>query len=175
MIKAIIILDQIQAGLGGKEQADTPYGGKRLAMGAGEAVDQELKRTDGQLLGTFYCGTAYYQKHQAEVQKKFTKMAEKMTANLVILGPAYDYSDFSQMACELSMAFQQKTQIPTIVALAAENNAQLIAQYRQDLCLVKMPKKGGGGLNQTIKNLVAGGNKLVKQEEMTTFKADYCY
>lgn len=29
-MKVIIILDQIQAGLGGKERADTPYGGKKL-------------------------------------------------------------------------------------------------------------------------------------------------
>lgn len=29
-MKVIIILDQIQAGLGGKERADTPLGGKKL-------------------------------------------------------------------------------------------------------------------------------------------------
>jgi len=35
-MKVIVLLDQIQAGLGGKEQASTELGGKKLAMGAAE-------------------------------------------------------------------------------------------------------------------------------------------
>lgn len=31
-MKTIIILDQIQAGLGGDERSDTPLGGKKIAM-----------------------------------------------------------------------------------------------------------------------------------------------
>lgn len=175
MIKAIIILDQIQAGLGGKEKADTPYGGKRLAMGSAAAIEQELKAQSGTLLGTFYCGTNYYHDHASVVQSKFAKMAEKMAANLIILGPTYDYPEFSQMACELGAYLQKNTSIAPILALAQEKNTALIDQYHEKLTLVKMPKKGGGGVDQAISDLVKGGKILVDQGNLTSFKANYCY
>lgn len=50
-MKAIIILDQIQAGLGGKERADTPLGGKKLAMGSAENVAHALSAVDGEIMG----------------------------------------------------------------------------------------------------------------------------
>ncbi len=43
-MKVIVLLDQIQAGLGGKEKGDTPLGGKKLAMGAADTLDKALKK-----------------------------------------------------------------------------------------------------------------------------------
>lgn len=43
-MKVIIILDQIQAGLGGKERADTPLGGKKIAMGSSDNIEKLLEK-----------------------------------------------------------------------------------------------------------------------------------
>ncbi len=55
-MKAIIILDQIQAGLGGKERADTPLGGKKLAMGSAENVAHALSASTGKSWGPSIAG-----------------------------------------------------------------------------------------------------------------------
>ena len=55
-MKTIIILDQIQAGLGGDERSDTPLGGKKIAMGSADNVEKALEAVHGEIIGTFYCG-----------------------------------------------------------------------------------------------------------------------
>lgn len=52
-MKVIVLLDQIQAGLGGKEKGDTPLGGKKLAMGAADTLDKALKKWTLKLSGPF--------------------------------------------------------------------------------------------------------------------------
>lgn len=175
MLKVIIILDQIQAGLGGKEKADTPYGGKRIAMGSADTIERQLNKKDGVLLGTFYCGTDYYEKDKSIVQRKFAKMAEKMGANLVILGPTFDYPEFSKMACEIAEYIQNETDIQVIVASAYEKNEELINQYKSKLYIVKTPKKGGTGLNQALDNIISGSEILTTNGDKDKFKTEFCY
>lgn len=174
-MKAIIILDQMQAGLGGKERADTPLGGQRVAMGSADTTEKALAKNDGALLGTFYCGTDYYAANRALVRRKFTKMAEKMGADVVVIGPTYDYPEFAQMACELAAAFQTQTKIPVIAAIAEEKNADLIAQYKDQLTIVRAPKKGGAGLSDAVDHLAAGAALLAKGEDLGAFKTSYCF
>lgn len=174
-MKAIIILDQTQAGLGGKERADTPLGGKKLALGSADTTAKALSKAGGEVIGTFYCGTDFYKDNSDLVQEKFTKMADKMNADVVILGPTYDYPEFSLMACELSLAFKKESKIPTIQATAIEKNQELIDKYKADLLIVKMPKKGGTGLSDSIEHLVEGCKIISENGDLTQFKADYCY
>ncbi|MFD1393380.1 GrdB-related putative oxidoreductase [Lacticaseibacillus jixianensis] len=174
-MKAIIILDQMQAGLGGKERADTPLGGQRVAMGSADTTEKALAKNAGKLLGTFYCGTAYYTDNRELVQRKFTKMAEQMGADVVLIGPTYDYPEFAQMACELAAAFQTQTTIPAIAAIAEEKNADLIAQYKDQLTIVKAPKKGGTGLSDAVDHLAEGAALLAAGKDISEFKANYCY
>lgn len=174
-MKAVIILDQIQAGLGGKERADTPLGGERVAMGSADTTEKALAKNDGELLGTFYCGTDYYAANRELVQRKFTKMAEKMGADVAVIGPTYDYPEFAQMACEVATAFQTQTKIPVIVAIAEEKNAALIAQYKDQLTIVRSPKKGGTGLSDAVDHVAKGAAMLASGEDIGAFKANYCY
>jgi betaine reductase len=174
-MKAIIILDQIQAGLGGKERADTPLGGKKLAMGSAENVAHALSSVDGEIMGTFYCGTEYYQQNRDLVQGKFARMSEKMAPDIVILGPTYDYPEFATMACELGDYIQQNTKLPVILAIAQEKNEALLPTYQDRLTIVKMPKKGGTGLSDSLEHLAQGCAVLASGGDVATFKSDYCY
>lgn len=174
-MEAIIILDQIQSGLGGKERADTPLGGKKLAMGSAENVAHALKSVDGDVMGTFYCGDAYYQENPTLVQGKFARMAEKMAPDVVILGPTYDYPEFATMACEIGAYIQSNTALPVILAIAEEKNEELLATYQSQLTIVKMPKKGGTGLSDSLDHLAQGCAVLTNGGDLGTFKSDYCY
>lgn len=175
MMKVIILLDQIQAGLGGKEKGDTPLGGKKLAMGAADTIDKALRKMDSEIIGTFYCGTDYYQENKTEVKRKVAKMCEKMQADVVIAGPTYDYPDFSTMACELAENIQENTAIPVVALTAIEKNEALIEQYKAPLTIVKMPKKGGTGLSDSINHALELCRLKVANEETSEFVTQYCY
>jgi betaine reductase len=174
-MKVIVILDQIQAGLGGKERANTPLGGKKIALGSADTTAKALKKVNGEVIGTFYCGTEFYRDNSDLVQEKFTKMAQKMEADVVILGPTYDYPEFSKMACEIAAAFNEKVNIPVIQATAIEKNEDLIPKYKDNLVIVKMPKKGDTGLSDSIDHLAEGCEKIAKNEDLEAFKVSYCY
>lgn len=174
-MKVIIVMDQIQSGLGGKERADTPLGGQRIAMGSADNVAKALKKVKGEVIGTFYCGTDYYNANQELVQGKFARMATKMAADVVIVGPTYDYPEFAKMACEIGTAIATETAIPVIAAVALEKNAELIEAYKTKLPIVKMPKKGGTGLSGSIANLAQGCKVLTNQGDVERFKEQYCY
>ncbi|WP_270330087.1 GrdB-related putative oxidoreductase [Lapidilactobacillus dextrinicus] len=174
-MKVIVLLDQIQAGLGGKEKADTPLGGKKLAMGAADTLDKVFRKHGSEVIGTFYCGTEYYQQNKEVVQRKVAKMAEKMQADVVVAGPTYDYPEFSTMACELALRVQQKTTIPVVPMVAIEKNQALIEQYRESLMIVKMPKKGGTGLSDAIDHMVELCQLKAKNQDITDFVKQYCY
>lgn len=174
-MKVIVILDQIQAGLGGKERADTPLGGQRIAMGAADTLEKNLKKVKGDIIGTFYCGTDYYRDNVDVVKRKFGKMAEKMGADVVVFGPTYDYPEFSAMACELALAIQTDTSIPVLVASAIEKNEALIPQFQDQLLIVKTPKKGGTGLQDSLDHLVEGCQVVTENGDVASFKANYCF
>lgn len=174
-MKVIIILDQIQAGLGGKERSDTPLGGKKIAMGSADNVEKALKKVGGQIIGTFYCGTDYYQQNKDVVNRKFTKMAEKMGADVIITGPTFDYPEFSRMAIELASHIKQTSKVPVISALAEKNNKELIENNKNDLLIVKMPKKGDAGLAESLEVLAQGCKSLVNKENIDSFKKESCY
>ncbi|WP_125605425.1 GrdB-related putative oxidoreductase [Lapidilactobacillus bayanensis] len=174
-MKVIVLLDQIQAGLGGKEKADTPLGGKKLAMGAADTLDKVFKRYDAKIVGTFYCGTDYYQQNKTEVQRKVVKMSEKMGADVVVAGPTYDYPEFSTMACELALKIQQETDIQVVPMIAIEKNQDLIEGYRAQLTIIKMPKKGGTGLSDAIDHLVELCQLKAQKQDITEFTQQYCY
>lgn len=174
-MKSIIILDQIQAGLGGDERSDTPLGGKKIAMGSADNVEKAMKNVNGKIIGTFYCGPQYYQQNKAIVQRKFSKMAEKMKADVVIVGPTFDYHDFAEMAVEIANAIAETTNIPVIGAIAKEKNQELIKKYKDKFPLVKMPKKGGTGLAESLDNLAKGCHLLANKEDISKFRKSCCY
>lgn len=174
-MKVIILLDQIQAGLGGKEKADTELGGKKLAMGAADTIDKTLKKKDSSIMATFFCGTEFYEANKDIVQGKITRMCQKMQPDVLLVGPTYDYSDFARMACEVGYAVESNSDIPVVAMVAQEKNADIISEYKDKLNIVKMPKKGGTGLSDSIDRGIELCAKKVKKEDTTEFVTKYCF
>ena len=75
----------------------------------------------------------------------------------------------------MTAAFQKDTKIPALQATALEKNAAIIEQYKDQLLIVKMPKKGGTGLSAAIDHLVEGCVLAANREDLTAFKNQYCY
>ena len=49
-MEILILLDQIQAGLGGTERGDLPLGGKKMAMGSADMFEKYLENNRGDLI-----------------------------------------------------------------------------------------------------------------------------
>ncbi|WP_125764207.1 GrdB-related putative oxidoreductase [Companilactobacillus hulinensis] len=174
-MKIIVLLDQIQAGLGGKEKADTELGGKKLAMGAADTIDKTLKKKDSEVMATFFCGTEYFSENKDLVSGKITRMLQKMKPDVLLVGPTYDYHDFADMALEVGLAVQTNSDIPVVAMVASEKNEDLVPQFSDKLDIIHMPKKGGTGLSDSIDHALELCNKKVNNEDISELKSNYCF
>jgi len=174
-MKIIVLLDQMQSGLGGDEKAETELGGKRLAMGAADTIDKALKKNDSSVMATFFCGTTYFEKNRDLVNGKITRMCQKMEPDVLLVGPTYDYSEFAQMACEVGLAVQSDSDIPVVAMIAQENNQKLIAKFKEKIAIIKMPKKGGTGLTTSIDHCIELCELQSRHTDITEYVAEYCY
>jgi len=90
-MKIIFLLDQIQAGLGGKEHGDQPLGGQKTAIGSVKMFEKLLKQKEIDVLATIYCGDDYYLQNPKESSLKIAAMAQKLGADAVLCGPCFNY------------------------------------------------------------------------------------
>jgi len=174
-MKIIILLDQMQSGLGGDEQADTELGGKKLAMGVADTFDRILKKKDSEVMATFFCGTKYFFDNRDVVKGKITRMCQKMQPDVLVVGPTYDYDEFAWMACEIGSDVQKDSDIPVVAMVALENNSDVIDQFKRDLNIIKMPKKGGTGLTTSIDNCLELCELKTKRSQTSEFVTEHCY
>ena len=175
-MKVLMVFDQIQAGMGGKERAgaELPLGGKRGPIGAVPMLEPHLKKLDEEVIACLYCGDGYFKEHEEEVVKKMAAMAKKLRPDVVICGPAYNYKGFARMCALVAYEINKKTDIPAIAAMS-EENADTISKYKNSVNIVKMPKKGGTGLNESLYKICLLAKKVADKEDITELKKEICY
>ena len=156
MKKIVMILDQIQAGAGGKEKSNIPPAGKSSPLGPGVMMDP------------------FFVNNQEEVTSKMIAMVKKLNPDVVICGPSFNYENFSKMSAILSKNINDKTDIPAFAAMS-EENIDVINEYKNDICIVKTPKKGGIGLNDSLNNICKLAKAIANKEDITLMKEEFCY
>lgn len=173
-MKIIFILDQIQAGLGGKEKGNQPLGGRYIPVGSARMFEDYLKEVDGQIIATLYCGDDYFAKDPTTCSLKLTAMVKKLEADVVICGPCFNYDKFGLMAGRVAQTIQEKLSVPVIAAMSQECS-EAIMKYKDSIDIVKMPKKGGTGLTESMKTMLKLCELKVKKEETSTLTNEHCY
>ncbi len=151
-MKIVMIYDQIQSGAGTKDDKMVALNIKQELVGPAIMMEQYLKEIDGNVVATLYCGNGYYMENKEEVIRKLTAMSEKLGADVVMCGPSFNYLEYSQMAAEVAKNINEKTSIKAIAAMSLENE-ETIKKYKNEINIVKTPKKGGTGLNESLKNM----------------------
>ena len=157
MKKILLVLNHSLAGFGSDEQAQLKPSGKKAPLGPGVTLLPFLQKQGAEIVATLYCGDQYYLENEEEVAKKFIGFAKKFHADAVLCGPAMHYP----------------AGIPAIAAMAEENPA--VSHYYQQVPIVKMPKKGGIGLNNSFKQMAqlvvakANGKETKQLEETSCF------
>lgn len=173
-MKVLMIFDQTQAGLGGKESADLPLGGKMMAMGSCNMFERQLKEVGGKIVGTLYCGNGTFMSDPETVSKKFAAMAKKIQPDIVICGPCFNYGEYGIMAAKTALTINEHTDIPAF-AMMSEECTQAIADYKDKVYILKMPKKGGTGLNQALGNMITFAKMLINKEDVKDFMNEHGY
>lgn len=172
MKKIVLILNHTQAGMGSDEQANLEPAGKKGTIGPGRTLAPYFLEHDCEIVATLYCGDNYFREHQAEVTKKFIVISKKFGAEAVLCGPAMQYDQFGEMCGKLAQAFIE-VGIPAVAAMALENSA--VAVYKSSVPIVKMPKKGGIGLNESFKHMAALVSAMAKKEDVTQLQEVTCF
>lgn len=173
MLKIITIYDQIQSGMGTKDDKMLPLGGKNVPIGPSVMMEPFLKQIDAKVVACLYCGTGTYFNDKETVSKKLCDKIQKLHPDIVLCGPAFNYKDYAQMCAEVAESINNSTDVPAFASMSAEN-AEVISKYKDSIHIVKCPKKGEVGLNNALENICQVAKLIVNNYNGENFKA-YCF
>ncbi|MDE6195905.1 MAG: glycine/betaine/sarcosine/D-proline family reductase selenoprotein B [Erysipelotrichaceae bacterium] len=173
-MKVLMIYDQIQAGVGTKDDKMVPLGGKKEAIGPAIMMEPFLKAVNGEVIACLHCGNGTYLADPEDVSKKLCAMVKKMNPDVVMCGPSFNFADYSAMGAKVAYDIMQTTGIPAMAAMS-EENADVIAAYKDKVNIVITPKKGGTGLNDALRNMCKLAQAMVEKEDTTQLVKDVCF
>lgn len=174
-MKIIMIFDQIQSGLGTKDDRMVPLTGKKEAVGPAVMMQPFLKEIDGRVAACLCCGNGTYLADPDEVSRKLCAMVKKLQPDIVICGPAFNYADYAAMCARVADDINQTTGIKAFAAMSQENE-ETIAGYKDKVLIVKTPKKGGMGLNDSLKNICHVAKAMADGDPgLETLKQKVCF
>ena len=174
-MKVILIFDSGLAGAGGKSNPDCTLSATREIAGTAMLLEPYLKEIGGQISATLYCGMDYYKQNKDEVVMKMTAMVKKLEPDFVLCGPCFNFPEYSEMAARCAKLIAEKTTAKVASMMAIENQ-EVIAQYKNDITILKMPKKGGTGLSESFESMAKFIDASVNHpENLEALKETICY
>ena len=174
-MKIVMIFDQIQSWLGTKDDTMVPLTGKKEAVGPAVMMQPFLKEIDGLVTACVCCGNGTYLADPDEVSRKLCAMVKKLQPNVVICGPAFNYPDYGEMCARVAADINATTDSRAFAAMAQENS-DVISRYKDQVMIVKTPKKGGLGLNDSLKNICRVAAAMAADSgDLEKLKAEVCF
>lgn len=173
-MKVVMIFDQIQSGLGTKDDKMLPLGGKPEAIGPAIMMAPFLKSNDIKISACLYCGNGTYLENPEEISRKMCAMVKKLKPDYVICGPAFNFVDYAGMCAKICLDINSNTDIPAVAAMSKENEAT-ISNYKDKIDIIETPKKGGFGLNDSLENICKYVKLKFDGEDVSTLKDKICF
>lgn len=174
MIKIIMLFDQIQSGFGTKDDKMVPLGGSKELLGPAIMLQPFLKEINAKIVACLYCGDGTYKENPEEVSAKLCGKIEKLMPDIVICGPAFNYEGYANMCAKVSYDINTKTNIKSFAAMSKENE-EIILEYKNKTLIVETPKKGGTGLNDSLKKISLLTEKLYNNEDINILREQLCF
>ena len=94
-MKIIMIYDQIQSGLGTKDDTMVPLTGKKEPIGPAVMMEPFLNKVDGHVTACLCCGNGTFLADPEEVSRKLCAMVNKLQPDVVMCGPAFNFADYA--------------------------------------------------------------------------------
>lgn len=169
-MRVLLFFDQTQAGAGGKERPNVELAVEKGGIGSYHMFEKYIKQEGGLVLATMYCGNGYFFDHEEEVKRKVAGLATKLKADIVLCGPCFDYPDYSRMSAILAQYIEKNTDTKA-VAMFSKENEEVIAQYKDSVRIIKMPRKGGTGLNESLENMSKVLKAVVEDQPKSSYES----
>ena len=149
-MRTVLFFDQIQAGRGGKDKPEVELQVDKGGIGSYTMFERYCKKQGLNVVATISCGTDYFKENKEEVEAKINKLLTKIKAEMILCGPTYDYPEFASMAAAVGSSVVKNTDCKAVVMCAEEKNLDTINEYKDEVLMIQMPKKGGIGLNDSL-------------------------
>lgn len=174
-MKVVLIFDQGLAGAGGKVNPNLSLTAVKGGVGSALMLEPHFKEIGAEVVATLYCGNEYFLNNQEEVVLKMTAMVKKLNPDFVVCGPCFNFPDYAKMSAMISACINERTTLNTCAMMSIENQS-IIDEYKDKTMIVKMPKKGGTGLNESIQSLCSLMDASINHpEKVDEVKAKVCY
>lgn len=173
-MKIIMIFDQIQSGLGTKDDTMVPLTGKKDPIGPAVMMEPFLKEVDGHVIACLCCGNGTYLADSDEISRKLCAMVKKLNPDVVMCGPAFNFVDYAEMSARVAYEINHNTDAKAFAAMS-EENSDTICAYKDKVSIVKTPKKGGLGLNDALKNMCSLAKALADGTDTTELTQRICF
>lgn len=174
-MRVVLIFDQGLAGAGGKGNPNVGLTLAKGGVGSALMLEPHFQKIGAEVLATLYCGNQFFNEHEEEVVLKLTAMVKKINPDVVVCGPCFNFADYAKMSAMVTASIQKNTTIPVVTMMSVENT-DLIDEYKQQIAIIKMPKKGGVGLSDSFDNLADWLDcKLNKPDKLIELEQTICY
>lgn len=172
-MKIVLFYDQTQAGAGGKERPDVPLAVEKGGIGSYSMYDKFIKEIGGTVIATMYCGNGYFFENEEDVKRKVTGLAKKLNADVILCGPCFNYHDYAKMSALTAEYVEANSDIKAVAMLSKEND-DVVEEFKDKVKIIKMPKKGGTGLNESLSNMAKVIKAVHEGEAKETYET-YLY
>lgn len=172
MKKIMMVLNQVQAGMGSDENNMLEPSAKKGAIGPGSTLESKFNEHDATIAVTFICGDKFFVENEELCTKKMVGVAKKLEIDAVLCGPAFHYPNAGEMFARAAIICN-KYDVPALATMSAENEAT--DRYKDQVTILKMPKKGGIGLNDSFNNMAKYTSQLAHEQKNDTNLEVFCY
>ncbi len=173
-MRVVLFFDQIQAGAGGKEKPNVELSVEKGGIGAYMTFGSYIKNSGATVIATTYSGTSYFEENKEIVINKMIGLLKKVKADIVLCGPCYNYEPYAKMAVELAKSIKDNLEECTPIVMCSKENEKIINEYKNDLIILEMPKKGGVGLSDSFSQLEETIKVIKNKENLEKIKS-YIY
>lgn len=173
-MKIVMIYDQIQSGKGIKDDHMVPLGLVKESCGPAIMMEPFLKQVNGHVVCCLYCGDGFYEANSDEVSRKLCAMVEKIKPDVVVCGPCFNYLGYGRMAARVAYDINEKTHSHAMAAMSIENE-ETINEYKDKVHIIKTPKKGGTGLNESLEGICQLAKAMCVQKDEDIVASRHCF
>ncbi len=174
-MKVVLIFDQGLAGAGGKGNPNVGLSAVKGGIGSSLMLDPHFAKINAEIVATLYCGNEYFLNNKEEVVTKMAAMVKKLNPDVVVCGPCFNFKDYALMSAMITKKVNSTLAVPAVAMMSAENES-VISEYSKLIPIIKMPKKGGTGLNDSLHDLSMWLEyKVNKSDELENLQSRICY